>query len=413
MRVSLQLIVCILTMGLLPLLGSGCASVKVKEVNNLEGPSGLRFYMPRPYVSVHEPFIVAAEPYLTSGYVSPDGRFVTVDHVPEKLSNQITRSATGGAQMSYVPVPLGELADSIGKLESTPRGLGGQLLGNLSSEKLLEIIRDLAGQKGAESILTEIREALEKGMSDEETPTSDPETGGGDGDNGEKPKVDVKTGVLTQKMTNDNGAFAMVALKRYFDVVYLPDFDREMIVQGRAGLGNASIVMQMGQSWSLQGIETTADNSELTKRMYQIIDTGMKLGTTALGGGAGGGVATDAVAKLFSGTRAIAAPVGASLPPGVPVAVKITKLRIAAPGLYPILKPEEYKNVDQSKFPAESGERILLPIYPYTNIAFNTYSVLVVEAAEVGKDTSISLRQVVDAGTPAPASERTSEKESE
>src|ERR1041385_4217845 len=74
-----------------------CASVKIEKVTEdgkgVEGPSGLRYYLPRPYVSVYEPFVLTAEPYLVNGRVTADGKYVWIEDWPDALKSIVpTRS---------------------------------------------------------------------------------------------------------------------------------------------------------------------------------------------------------------------------------------------------------------------------------------------------------------------------------
>lgn len=80
---------------------------------------------------------------------------------------------------------------------------------------------------------------------------------------------------------------------------------------------------------------------------------------------------------------------------GTPVTVKVTRVRVVAPGLYPILKPHE-----RTTLTAEEERRILAPKPPLTNIAFNTYDVLVVEAARSSGDSALRIQQYVDSTAP-------------
>ena len=80
---------------------SGCASVKIQKIDasgNASGPEGMRFYLPRPYVSVYEPFIVSAKSYLVRGQLSGDGNYVLINDTPPELKDLLT-SGSGNAQL--------------------------------------------------------------------------------------------------------------------------------------------------------------------------------------------------------------------------------------------------------------------------------------------------------------------------
>ena len=51
-------------------------------------------------------------------------------------------------------------------------------------------------------------------------------------------------------------------------------------VEGDVGLGNASVNLALGQSWSLQGLEANVDNSAITSRVLSLMDHGASLLTS-------------------------------------------------------------------------------------------------------------------------------------
>ena len=84
------------------------------------------------------------------------------------------------------------------------------------------------------------------------------------------------------------------------------------------------------------------------------------------------------------------------LPPGARVTIKVTRVQVVAPGMYPILKQQE------TTVPAEAARdsRDLVvrhtPQRPYTNIAFNTYEVVIIEAARPTGDAPMNLQRYFD-----------------
>jgi hypothetical protein len=202
-----------------------------------------------------------------------------------------------------------------------------------------------------------------------------------------------RTGQLNLRMSNDNKAYAFQPGRKYFDLVFLPDFEEDYVISAEARLGNASADISLGQGWSLQGMAATYDNDEINKRIFSLMDDSQKILTaaarTALGipsipGGPQAGTLKPAD-KVFMG--------------GTPVSVKISLVRVVAPGLYPVLKPKELQNFDTAKaagIDPKYNERILVPIAPLTNVAFNTYEVMVFEAVPMAGDSPLRMHQVVD-----------------
>lgn len=171
----------------------------------------------------------------------------------------------------------------------------------------------------------------------------------------------------------------------------MPDFEEKYVVQGTPGLGNANIGVTMTQGWGLYGLDATIDNSALVKPLLDFYTTGFDaLGKLArskilpvadlIGGGPQGAIET------------------AELPPGARVSIKVTKVQVVAPGLYPILKPSETANVADVTNASSDMVKRHLPLRPYTNIAFNTYEVVVVEATKPSGDTPMNLQRYFDSG---------------
>ena len=76
---------------------------------------------------------------------------------------------------------------------------------------------------------------------------------------------------------------------------------------------------------------------------------------------------------------------------GERVSIKVTKVIVAASGFYPVLKPNEVSALD-ARDNANPHKRHL-PLRPFTNVAFNTYEVIVVEAAKPTGDSPMNLQR--------------------
>lgn len=149
------------------------------------------------------------------------------------------------------------------------------------------------------------------------------------------------TGINKRRVTNDNAAFAYQPLRGNFDIVYMPDFEEQYAVYSWAGLGNAEFEINLGQGWSLQGFNSLTDNSELNKRIFDLMDTSMKLAKAA--GSAALGI--PPVPGLPPGVTDLIRPqAGKEMAdgiPGTPVSLKIVVVHYAAKVLYPVIKPRE------------------------------------------------------------------------
>ncbi len=169
----------------------GCSSVEITKVpsktqysswddeqqRRVDSIKGVRYYMPRPYVNVYEPFLVNSTSYIVSGNVSADG------------SIRLNELKPGAPE---------ELRD---------------LIGIYLSSKVILGTSTIIGEQGSEA--------------DDGAPASTPTS----------TEKEDKSGVETSKpgkdkltVTNNNKAFAITPLRRYYDVVYLPDFDEQYAV---------------------------------------------------------------------------------------------------------------------------------------------------------------------------------------
>lgn len=350
---------------------AGCASVHIHKVDAqgklVPGAAeGLRFYLPRPYVSVFEPFIVASEVYLARGEVSADGEFLLLTEAPKALAT-VLPEAKASAGMGPMRIRTSQVIVQR-NLEGGPHS-------------------DPPAPGAAASAPGQAASAPDKAASAPEKAASSP------------PPAQPLGGLLNLKATNDNAAFAITPQPRYFNLLWLPDFDEQYVIQAKAGLGNSAVVVGLGQGWSLQALDAKVDNSALTKPLLEYyghtIQALQKLTTAKLGKGlpAGALAAPGGGEKQPHSGRDKAPTPTEVLAAGLRVTIKVTKVRVAAPGLYPILKPAELRDAKPDQ---GSDGRILKPVPPFTNIAFNTYDVIVVEAARASGDSALRVHQYVD-----------------
>lgn len=335
----------------------GCSTVTVLKLDPRSGKpaegaaEGLRYYMPRPYVSVHEPFIVASEVYLAAGEMSPDSRHVLLTEVPQGLNDLVNQKLIRGDQR------MGALRIDASQISAAPLAPEGRPHSATIDQK------DDAPPSAAPAASAASSPVLRPGMGH-------------------------------FKAVNDNSAYAVTPLPRYFNIVWLPDFDEQYAVKVSQGLGSSGVLLGLGQGWSLQSLDATVDNSALAKPLLDFyagtIGALQKVATAKI----------EAPLALLSG----GSPHSAAVKPGksaqtyaggTPVTLKVTKVRIAAPGLYPILKPAELASAAAQVGDVDS-KRILLPKPPFTNIAFNTYDAIVIEAASPRGDSALRIQQYVD-----------------
>jgi len=337
---------------------TGCSSVKVLKVGDGPQPEGIPFYLPRPYVQVFEPFVIGSKAYLVSGRVSDDGKYLLIDNVDDQaMLDGLFRSNLG--KDALLQVPLKQILPA----GSTPTSFTGSPQG--ATEPAAAASAPAAAASAASAPASAASAAA--------------------------PKESQPSGNFNLSVTNTSSVFPPSLGRRFFDVVWMPDFDEKYVVQGTPGLGNANIAVTMTQGWGLYGLDAKVDNSALVKPLLDFYSTGMDA------------LSKLAKSKIFPAGALVtgtAGPQGAleerQLATGARVTIKVTRDQVVAPGLYPLLKPKE--TVAVQEVPASARDLVVrhIPQRPYSNIAFNTYEVAVVEAAKPSGDTPMNLQRYFD-----------------
>ena len=332
----------------------GCASVHViKVTDSSQQPEGIPFYLPRPYVQVFEPFVIGSKTFLASGKLSPDGKYLLIDNAVGGLDGVLVSDVSQDGQARVA-------VNTIRKANSTPsiNALGGNAQGETEAPAPTPAASAPAPKNGA----------------------STPDAGT------TAPTGSQPVGNYNVSVTNTSSVFPPSLGRKFFDIVWMPDFDEKYVVQGRPGLGDTNIGVTMTQGWGLYGLDAKVDNSALVKPLLDFYSTSL------------GALSSLAKSKIFpagvlAGGGAQGAIEIATLPASTRVTIKVTRVQVVAPGMYPILKPSETAVVTETADNRESrlGSRHI-PLRPYTNIAFNTYEVVVVEAAKPAGDTPMNLQ---------------------
>jgi hypothetical protein len=347
---------------------------------------GIRFYLPRPFVNVFESFPIRTDIYLANGVVSPDGQYVIITSVTTESG--LGQYMAGAERRVEIPAHYIFDRDRV-KPES------GEV------EAAAEVL----------DLLAEAAEGVPVGAVGEPQPEPLP-----------PPPAPRPTGLNEQTVKNDNAAFAYQPLRGNFDIVYLPDFEEQYVVTGYAGLGNARFEVNLGQGWSLQGFNSLTDNSELNRRIFELIDTAVQAARSAVSGlpallglpAPGAGISAI---RPQSGEDAMR---GGELAAS-PVTLKIIVVHYCAKGLYPVIKPRELQermltrdesfafldlfkllpkvrwSSDYDPTAIERAQAAIedqtgsftVPRYPYQYLSFNTFRYMAIELVRPSdKDTS-------------------------
>jgi hypothetical protein len=354
---------------------AGCAGVKVMKVQVAPGdkePEGIPFYLPRAYVQVYEPFVIGSKAYLATGQVTPDGQFLLLDNLTGELAQLLGTQASQGSGSATFPLANVRL--------TTPGNLAG---GTIQSDTP-------AGSSDADK-------KDDSAKKDDGAKKEDGKTDGAGQGSGT-----AAVGQFNTSVTQSQVPFPSTLGRRFFDVVWLPNYEEKYVVQTTPGLGNANINVTMVQGWGLAGLDAKIDNSAVVK---PLLDFYSGVAGALLKAAQAKIVPAAAIAGAIQSDDPNAKPRTPSLTPGTRVSAKVTKVIVAAPGLYPVIHPTEMK-----KNPAARAG-ILAPQFPFTDVAFNTYEVLVVEAAKPSGDTPMNLQRYFDTDAqgnrvPTPASQQ-------
>lgn len=383
---------------------TSCASVSVRKVpaattyinwtdadqRRADALEGVRFYMPRPYVRVKQPFIVAADVYLAHAIVASDGRVA--------LLTSITSLDPAAPQPPSIPsdlarsIPLRSIPlSAIAARASTPPApaSGGDIALGISDE----LDPQLDGALNNPQLAAAAKSAVELLTAPVPAPAD--------------PASTPTTGREHRRVAVDNTALARTPLDGPFDILYLPDFDEQYVVSSSAKLGDTAVALDLGQGWSLQSLDSLADNRAINQRIYALLDDASRLGLAAARAAIMGPLPNIALSADPTNTDPTSADSGpaahVAIPatpahdappaPGSPLLLRITVLHTVAPGLYPVIKPRELAAANPrpgtftlslatgstAPTPAPAPHHATTPIYPYAHLSFNTVQTLVIE----------------------------------
>lgn len=304
---------------------AGCASVDVTRISdtNRNTAKGFRYYMPRPYLVVKQPFTVAGQEYITQGTLNPDNS-VAID--PGALP-AFVRDAMGHTGTEVIRIDRTRIAASQAVRASLAEAQSAadpaekpapKPAAPASTEKETEASTDYGGTKGLLQT------------------AGDPAT---------DPRVDLHNPL--------------------FDIIYLPDFEEQYAVRVSGGLGKGSLQLGLENGWMVERASAEVDNTELGKFIYRNIDkaTDLAIGAAKVALGLPPGVSSS------SGTgeeQAGAAARG--------VLLRIVVLTEAQPGTYPFLKlSETTKNFadNQRSNPQNASTYVHLACPPDTRVSYN------------------------------------------
>jgi hypothetical protein len=263
---------------------------KQKEADKMEG---VRYYLPRPFVHLKQSVPVAQRMALVSFLYDPDKKRYQVQYP-----------------------------------DDAPSWLKKVTPSQISITQALAVV--MATEKGA------IEQAGEPGESGgEKTPS----------------RAEPPPSTLSAKTGFINDSDPITHLSDILDVVYLPDFEEQYAIQVKSGLGKVDIETRLRNGWAAEVFSQKVDNSNLVpyviRQVEKASDAAAKVASTWWPVITGvGAPAVALTSKLTSGAEQQAGEVealDAKTFLGELLIFKVAEVRVAQPGLYPILKPREIR----------------------------------------------------------------------
>jgi hypothetical protein len=321
-----------------------------RDQHKADAMKGVRYYLPRPFLHLKESIPVAQRVAFISFHLDPDQKVYVLD-LPENAPTWVT---------SVAPKKISITQALAATLASTQ----------------VAAARPEAGTPGAET-----------GPAPAEAPA---------------PPSTLKA---TTGFTNQSDP--VTALSAKMDVVYLPDFEEQYVIRPRTGLGKADIETRLRNGWAAEVFSQNLDNSQVIpyviKQVEQASQAAAGIATTwmpmAMGLPPGTSPATllelmgvrPGAAKMEAGAVGEATGIAEQMLGNV-LLFKIAEVRVAQPGIYPVLKPREIKQwlkyegaiegpdaqarfeefLTQAKVPWVRADMAFVPCPPFTVVGFNT-----------------------------------------
>jgi hypothetical protein len=336
------------------LLGVSCASVRVYRLESEgggkekvdESVEGIPYYMPRPYLEVYDPFVVDAKPYFVKARLTSDGKYLQLESLPSELSAE----NLDGIIENVIPKIVVPKKAPVKSAGSNKSALQGKTAGGSSSTK-------------PDNTSSTSTSDLTNGAGDTSTSPNKPSS--------PSTNATPSTAGLGSTKVSSTGDFYITPGRRFFDIVYLPDYSDKRIIQIRTGLGKTDVSVTLAQGWALAGLNAQVDNTELAKRLLETYDTGLQLAQKV------------ATATLFPPAGALQGAIAPkAVQAGEEVTCKLIVTTMVAPGLYPLPKevdyPTAYPEIDRSGFSLVK------------HLGLNTYKVYVVEALRPSGDSPLN-----------------------
>lgn len=358
----------------------GCASIEVRKIRSssdysdwdkdmqqqADAVKGFRYYLPRPFVVVKKEFPVSGTTHLVYGQVTADGRSVIL------LSNDHEK-------LKLLPSTV-----SLNQLLIKPRTAAG----------IAQAEGDDSGSKPAPKETSEQANKKEQNKKD-----SDPAAPKGDTPTAATPKPETESelAITPSALTSPK-----VELSELFDVVYLPDFTEQYAIRAKAGTSKLTTKIFLENGWMMENAGFTLDNTAVGQFIFQQIGDTLDLARDLVrldkgllakvagdtppseqeGEDVADGTAEGDVRTADAEGRTLAQETTPTY-----VLLKVHTMDVALPGVYPVLKPKEFKKA-AIQAPATSGGKAItkaLADYPTTLVNYRVRETVTFEVVDITK----------------------------
>lgn len=193
-----------------------------------------------------------------------------------------------------------------------------------------------------------------------------------------------------------NDTDPVTRLSDRMDVVYLPDFEEQYVIRARAGFGTADIETRLRNGWAAEVFSQQVDNSNLIPYVIEQVETtsnaaaGIVRTWAPMAAGLPPGTSVEALVEAVEAQRGRPGAATSEFLADVLI-FKIAEIKIAQPGLYPILKPREITHwlkptgiisagssektlelaLRNAQLPWIRPDMAFIPCPPFTMIGFN------------------------------------------
>lgn len=311
-----------------------------QDQRRADGMKGVRYYLPRPFVHLKEPTPVAQRvAFVTFVLKGNQYEFVPPQNPPSWLLRVVPKQVS-------IRQALAAMLATPSRQDDPPK----------------------------------------PGEQQEGTPTEGEGTKRPDAAQAPPTKLTARTGFINQ-------SDPVTHLGSQMDIVYLPDFEEQFVIRPSFGMGQGDVETRLRNGWAAEVFSQQVDNSNLIPYVIrQVEEATQAAGRVAIELSKMGIVTLPTPSGAAKEEAGEVSPERAREVLGDVVLFKVAEIRIAQPGVYPILKPRELRQwlkastvvsgtdpddafelfLQQANTPWIRPDVSFIPCPPFTMVGFNT-----------------------------------------